>query len=63
MTNLKLDDVDMFKHAGLNHSLSKIMKMNEQAIEKADIALEKAKKLPLMMRYNISALKSKYELH
>ena len=49
MASNSLDDVDNFKHAGLNHSLSKIMTLNDNAIEKA-------KQLPMMMRYNISAL-------
>ena len=49
-------DVSTYERAGLNHSLLKIMTINH-------VAQEKAKALPEMMRFNIYALKNKYELH
>lgn len=49
-------DVASYQRAGLNHSLLKIMTINQ-------VVQEKAKALPEMMRFNISALKTKYELH
>ena len=56
MNTIPTADVDKYRHAGINHSLQNIMILNE-------LAVEKAKKLPSMMRYNISALKTKCELH
>lgn len=49
-------NVATFERAGLNHSLLKLMSINHAA-------QEKAKHLPEMMRFNIYALKTKYELH
>ena len=49
-------DVATFERAGLNHSLLKLVTIN-QSVQ------EKAKALPEMMRFNIYALKAKYELH
>ena len=56
MNTIPSADVDKYRHAGINHSLQNIMIWNEKAIEKA-------KTLPSMMRYNISALRTKCELH
>ena len=56
MNTIPSADVDKYRHAGINHSLQNIMIWNEKAIEKA-------KTLPSMMSYNISALRTKCELH